>query len=788
MLAKTINANPIFNESVQHLKVVLMSLIIWLYIAVEIRSLLILALGEAKKPETLSFYLTVIGILPSVYSIMTLVSKKENNILLKDIKSLKSVYEVEYQIHRLSKLIEKRNEPDHFIKLFGFLKLHAKNHLTAGRLEGGLNQQFSNQVSLKRLQSGRIGGGSSKRYNTIKGESDLNFNTLADLGVGEGVNPWEELIYQEMKAGESQQDSDAEDKQANLYNRFLEHLIKQGLKSFPKSASLRLYLAFFQYFTLKVHWKPVYLLRQTFNLKSSLMEEFAARRTLKIIEHDLRVKEEMRRSENDLNVIKVVAYTTDFKKFMKSISTTVEMTLEFWLELSNEAPDSNKLMSLGSHILRQNRLIKQKFEALAGSEVKTSLMYTIFGGYIKLVMHDEENFSDVLDKVNKNRPNLGLSQIVSASDFEKNVQDRELAAERMNGSMCVIEVSGNEDNLGEIRMASNSVWGLFGYKPGELIGQNIDSLMPKFFAERHDQFMQRFLLKEQKTVVDVARVVFGLHQDGYLRNFRLLLKYLPDLSEGIRLIGIVSSCTEKDFRQLETLELNTDENKDTQSAGVQKPEVHTVLINYTTGDIIGVSDSCYYSFGLKSQLFNQSNSSNSPNIELIAPELVKGENLAALRSDSGLICRFDTTVLNDNYYFVGSQDGRRGGGKRHRRKENGRRRMQDEDPSSRESEGGDQDENGGFDQETFDEDEELFRSVQIRAWFDKESQYGDSRLVCLRFMENVDLDDPSNRDSYTKYLKDVDPLSEISNSVVDGSPAHQKVNETKGNQFSSQKN
>ena len=774
MLAKTINGNPKFNESVQNLKVVLMILIIWLYTAVEIRSLLILALGNTQKPETLSFYLSFLGAFPVIYSVMTLLSKKEEEILLRDIKSLKSVWQVEYLIHRLSKLIQKRHNPNHFIKLHGFLKLHAKNHLrTRIQSKGQVQGLPASQASLGRLESLRVG-------------SANNLNSIGEV-VGEVVvNPWEELIYQEMKGSGAQQDPDAEDKQVNLYNRFLEYLIKQGLKNFPKSASLRLYLAYFQYFTLKTHWKPVYLLRQTFALKSSLMEEFAARRTLKIIELDLRIKEEQRRAENDLDVIKVVTFSADYKEFMKTIARTVNMTLDFWIELSNQNPDSNKLMSLGSHILKQNLSIKGQFETLAKSEVRTSQMYSIFAGYIKLVMHDEENFSDVIDRV-ESRNKSGLSNIVSASDLGKNVQDRELA-ERMNASMCVLEVSGNEDSLGEIRMVSNSVWNLFGYKPGELIGQNVDCLMPKFYAERHDLFMQRYLLQEKKTVMDVARVVFGLHRDGFINNFKLLLKYLPDLSEGIRLIGILTPCAEKDFKQLEVFESTGSLKSDP----LLRPEVHTLLLNYTTGDIIGVSNSLYHAFGLKSQLFNQANSSNSPNIELIAPEIVKADNLGLLRSESGLICSFDTTVLNDNYYFVGSQDDRRGDGHRNimrKRKmvqeARGNGVPQEEFSSSEDSsEMRERGENGGsedvvekspFEQESFDEEQELFRGAQIRAWFDKEAQYGDSRVLCLRFVEEVDLDgDVSQKDSCKKYLKDVPDESKVSVVDLDHSPKNVK--------------
>ena len=79
-----------------------------------------------------------------------------------------------------------------------------------------------------------------------------------------------------------------------------------------------------------------------------------------------------------------------------------------------------------------------------------------------------------------------------------------------------------------------------------------------------------------------------------------------------------------------------------------------LLFNKTTGQILGISENFYASFGLKSSLFKIP-TANSPNIEMLCPDVLNPDKFKAL-AHKGSEITFDTSTLKDNYYFMNYDD------------------------------------------------------------------------------------------------------------------------------------
>ena len=73
---------------------------------------------------------------------------------------------------------------------------------------------------------------------------------------------------------------------------------------------------------------------------------------------------------------------------------------------------------------------------------------------------------------------------------------------------CVLIVSGNEKTRGIISTVSNEILSFFGYKAREVIGQSIDILMPKYYAEKHDTFMKKYFVTGEGNVINKVRCVY----------------------------------------------------------------------------------------------------------------------------------------------------------------------------------------------------------------------------------------------------------------------------------------
>ena len=55
---------------------------------------------------------------------------------------------------------------------------------------------------------------------------------------------------------------------------------------------------------------------------------------------------------------------------------------------------------------------------------------------------------------------------------------------------------------------------LFDYSAHEVLGQNIKLLMPPYFAEHHDGYIERYLGTGEKRIIGIGRVVTGQKKDG----------------------------------------------------------------------------------------------------------------------------------------------------------------------------------------------------------------------------------------------------------------------------------
>jgi len=117
------------------------------------------------------------------------------------------------------------------------------------------------------------------------------------------------------------------------------------------------------------------------------------------------------------------------------------------------------------------------------------------------------------------------------------------------------------DERGRIETINPAAASLFGYEPEEIIGENINILMPSPYTEEHDSYIANYLETRIPRIIGIGREVEGLRKDGSVFPMRLAVSETK-LNERRIFTGIIHDLTDVKSAEMRIMRLNEDlENK-----------------------------------------------------------------------------------------------------------------------------------------------------------------------------------------------------------------------------------
>ena len=766
-LAWKMHSNPFYNRSVDKVSLICKSVTLYIFLAVGSRELLRRALS-IKKDEVFSFLILDLGLIPITFFTLIQNRQKEEKILLKDIKKLKSAEEAQLLIHTLERLIRRRDVIENFIKFHGFLRMHSKDFLefqatltkqtdqnpdTARAVQQGSSS--SNQVILLRSRK-RKKTAANNWFSLAKCKPSSSSSNLENNNDGGGLGT-AAMDYIEI-----------DEKKNKKYNSFMEFTLERAILKFPKNSFLRIWLALLLHDSMKLMWRPIYLLTQVSNSGCSFSERLVVERALTRIESTLEAQNKSIKIDEEVDVVKLVKFKAAYQQFLLQMNQTVELNLTYWLELSNELPDSRKLVTVGQKIAESSQALKSKFNVLKELEHKKHEIYQVYAAFLINVVHERVDDNEIISVASL----LNRSNYSTLHTFENTEEERKRKAGLVDNDALVMEVSASEDSLGTILGVGSSIWLYLGFRPADLVGKQVEELMPQFFQEKHEQFLVDFFYSKRKKMLKRKRELLVRARDGFLVNCDLEVKIYPCLKNGMRMVGIFNQFQQQvinrdlikkgpqqsekyrgfKFRSLlmngTWKSINDGMTRNLEGGFVSEHDiVHYAQVNATTGEVLGVSESCQEALGLMAWFFKSRSEVKLPNLNQICPDILDPENFRFLKSNKGFECKFDTTVLNTDEFLINNHREMSGRGPNPKSSEiqtkygisafELEQRNQLENFSSfrsskRHYEADSEPEI--FEELSLDKKDHKFKEAWIRAWFDSEDYYDKQRVVTLKFV------------------------------------------------------
>ena len=101
------------------------------------------------------------------------------------------------------------------------------------------------------------------------------------------------------------------------------------------------------------------------------------------------------------------------------------------------------------------------------------------------------------------------------------------------------------DDEGLIWLASDSTERVFGYTPGELVGQNVSLLMPEPHRSAHDSYIERHHRTGESRIMGQARMLQGLRKDGTVFPLELTISRVENPGGRPWFTGLLRDVTER---------------------------------------------------------------------------------------------------------------------------------------------------------------------------------------------------------------------------------------------------
>ncbi len=140
----------------------------------------------------------------------------------------------------------------------------------------------------------------------------------------------------------------------------------------------------------------------------------------------------------------------------------------------------------------------------------------------------------------------------------QSVREREDRLQAILNAAADAIITSNERGI--IESFNPAAEQMFGYRQGEVIGQNVKILMPSPYREEHDRYLANYLKTGQARIIGISREVVASRKDGTTFPVDLAVSEVRHQSQRL-FIGIHRDLTVRKELQAEVLRIATDEQQ-----------------------------------------------------------------------------------------------------------------------------------------------------------------------------------------------------------------------------------
>lgn len=233
------------------------------------------------------------------------------------------------------------------------------------------------------------------------------------------------------------------------------------------------------------------------------------------------------RSFHNLDVTVVIKFENLLTKLYRAVEKSTNEHIEFWTQLDSLLPDLNVLHKLGLSITNCNRQNDEIWRQLYKINPNHSKTLNNYGSYLKDIQNNEETGSILLKR----------GKTLEAGPAEGDRTDFSIMF--AEDTAIIVMSAGNKETQGKIVKTNAGITQLFNYNPLEVVGHDVNILMPKEIGDWHNQFLEDFFKTGKEKVINNEREFYAVRRGGDLICISTLVKLVPSLKDDIQYIGLI---------------------------------------------------------------------------------------------------------------------------------------------------------------------------------------------------------------------------------------------------------
>ncbi|EGR34809.1 PAS domain S-box family protein, putative [Ichthyophthirius multifiliis] len=298
-----------------------------------------------------------------------------------------------------------------------------------------------------------------------------------------------------------------------------------GLQKFPNNTRLRILYALYLLDKMQTKQQALQELLNAELERPSFDEQFIIYRYKIIIENSLIERSDQNGKKGDnYEMVNELSVQTHLKQCRTNIEKSANLHLEFWSQLSEDAPDLGKLSEIGYKINIINQLAEEQWKKLQQNDSFIPSMMRLYAKFMIEILNDKDGGEEILMKL--------------CDSNAKNAQNKTSGLIDLNSeSKPTVFISAEEDSFGIISNINLAASGQLGYNKMEILNRNVKVLMPNMYSKYHDTFIESYLSSLESRILNIEKQFPGKNKLDYIVPLIAIIRHVPSLIHGLQFVA-----------------------------------------------------------------------------------------------------------------------------------------------------------------------------------------------------------------------------------------------------------